>query len=124
MTRRILLADDHSIVTSGLKFSIYNINQKHVIDVAESCTEIMKQLKNQPFTHLITDIGFPDGTITEILPNITSLYPKLQIMIFSMQPAYIYAHAVKKYGVHSYVEKSATDSEITKIVTIFLRNIT
>ena len=57
-----------------------------------------------------------------MLPNIRRLYPKLHIMIFSMQPADIYGEAVKKYGIEHYLSKTAGDEEMQQFLTRFLQN--
>ncbi|MBS1664184.1 MAG: response regulator [Bacteroidetes bacterium] len=87
MQPQILLADDHSMIRKGLKLLL----QLHLgfTDVSEvvSCNELMKELSRKKYTHLVLDIILSDGSTLEILPNIQRLYPDLQIMVFSMQPA-------------------------------------
>ena len=63
-----------------------------------------------------------DGSTLEIIPNIRRLYPDMQIMIFSMQPAEVYGEALKQYGIKYYLSKSVGEEEITDCLAKFLHN--
>lgn len=117
----VLIADDHSLIRKGLKMLL----QLHFgfADVAEvgSCNALMNELVRQPYTHLILDLVLPDGTSMEVLPNIRSVYPELQVLIFSMQPADVYAEALKKYGIAHYLHKSAGEEETVATLQQFFQ---
>src|SRR3569833_3122073 len=91
MQPKILLADDHSMIRKGLRASFkFELGYTDVAEVS-NCNELMKELKNIRYTHLILDINLSDGSSLEVLPNIKQLYPELKIAVLSMQPAAIYA---------------------------------
>ena len=46
----------------------------------------------------------PDGNTLEIIENINKLYPKLSILIHSMQPIEVYGKILKKYKINSKLE--------------------
>ena len=118
----ILLADDHSITRRGLKllFELY-FGYPDMGEVS-SCSELMKELSRKTFSHLVLDIILSDGSSLEVLPVIQKLYPDLRIMIFSMQPAGIYAKALRQYGIHHYVSKTIHEDETIKLLRRFLQN--
>ena len=119
---KIIIADDHSIVRMGLSSLIkqYHVS---VVDEVVNCSQLMQQLKNEPYTHLILDIILPDGNSLEIIENINNLYPKLSILIHSMQPIEVYGKILKKYNIHSYLYKGVSENEIKYHVESFINSV-
>lgn len=120
METRIIIADDHSIVRMGLGSLIkqFGVN---VVDEVSNCADLMSQLNNQAYTHLILDLIMPDGNALEIIENINSLYPNLTILIHTMQPIEVYGKILKKYKVHSYLYKGVSEFEIKKHIESFIK---
>jgi two-component system invasion response regulator UvrY len=122
MQAQILLADDHSMIRKGLKLVL----QLHLnfMDVSEvvSCNELMKELTKRKYTHLVLDIILSDGNSLEILPAIRKLYPDLNILVFSMQPAEVYSRALYLYGIDYYLPKTAPEEETLRVLQRFLLN--
>jgi DNA-binding NarL/FixJ family response regulator len=123
MQPRILLADDHSMIRKGLKFFLEHELGFHQISEVYSCTTLMRELVHSSFTHLVLDIIFPDGNTLEIIPNIRKLYPSMDIMIFSMQPAEVYADAFYQHGIEYYLPKSVPEEEIFQVLKKFTANL-
>lgn len=118
----ILIADDHSMIRKGLKlFMQLNLGYSNIHEVS-TCNELMKDLIKNKYTHLIIDIILNDGNTLEVIPNIRRVYPDLNIMVFSMQPAEIYGEAVKQYGINYYLSKSVGEEEMQQVLRRFLRN--
>jgi DNA-binding NarL/FixJ family response regulator len=92
-----------------------------VVDEVSNCAELMSQLNNQVYTHLILDLIMPDGNALEIIENINNLYPNLTILIHSMQPVEVYGKILRKYKVHSYLYKGVSESEIKKHIESFIK---
>ena len=92
------------------------------IQEASSCRDLMNELIKRKYSHLIVDIILTDGSSLEIIPNIRKLYPALQIMVFSMQPAEIYGEALRQYGIWHYLSKSASEEELIQAIQRFVQN--
>jgi DNA-binding NarL/FixJ family response regulator len=118
----ILIADDHSMIRKGLKLHMQLTLGYTDITETGTCSELMKELVKKKYSHLVLDIILSDGSTLEVIPNIRRVYPDLQILIFSMQPAEIYGEAVKQYGIHYYLSKSSGDEEIIQMLRRFLQN--
>lgn len=122
MQSSILITDDHSMIRKGLKLYLkMNLGVSEVTETA-SCHEMMMALKKDKYTHLILDIILSDGSSLEVIPTIRKLYPKLSIMVFSMQPQEVYGEALKQYGILYYLNKTAGEAEILKMLNQFLHN--
>lgn len=122
MQPSILIADDHSMIRKGLKlFMQLNLGYDDIREVG-TCNDLMKELVKKKYTHLILDIILSDGNTLEVIPNIRRVYPELNILVFSMQPAEIYGEAVKQYGIRYYLSKSVGEEEINAAIERFLQN--
>ena len=122
METRVIIADDHSIVRMGLSSLIKQFNVQ-VVDEVATCNELMQALKNDTYTHLVLDIILPDGNTLEIIENINNLYPKLSILIHSMQPIEVYGKILKKYHIHSYLYKGVSENEIKYHLESFIKSV-
>jgi two-component system, NarL family, invasion response regulator UvrY len=122
METKILIADDHSMIRKGLKLYMQINLGFSDIHEASTCNELMKELVKNRYTHLILDIILSDGNTLEVIPNIRRVYPDLNIMVFSMQPAEVYGEALKHYGIKYYLSKSVGEEEILQMLTKFLNN--
>lgn len=122
MQPSILIADDHSMIRKGLKLYLQlNLSYTDITETG-SCNELMRELVKKRYTHLILDIILSDGNTLEVIPNIRRLYPDLQIMVFSMQPAEVYQQALQQYGIRYYLSKSVGEEEIIRCLESFLQN--
>jgi two-component system, NarL family, invasion response regulator UvrY len=122
MQKKILLGDDHPIIRKGLR-ALFGYYYKNIeIKEACSCAEIMKELSHSHYSHLLLDIVLTDGTILEILPNIVTLYPRVKISIFSMQPAEIYKRVLQQYGIYYYISKTLMEDAIVGLLGKFLND--
>ena len=122
MPPKILIADDHSMIRKGLKLNIQlSLGYTDIEEVA-TCNDLMKELVKKKYSHLILDIILSDGSTLEVIPNIRRVYPDLNILVFSMQPAEIYGEALKQYGINYYLSKSAGDEEMLLVLQKFLLN--
>lgn len=122
MHPKILIADDHSMIRKGLKLHMQlTLGFTDISEVA-TCNELMKELVKKKYTHLVLDIILSDGNTLEVIPNIRRVYPDLNILIFSMQPAEIYGEALKQYGINHYLSKSVGEEDIVQVLQKFLHN--
>jgi len=122
MQYRILLADDHSMLLTGLRGQIETRFGYKEINSARSCNQVLEELKVKEYSHLILDIGLSDGSSLEILHVIKGMYPALNIMIFSAKPAAAYEKALKKYQIQHYLSKDADEEETITGLRRFFNN--
>jgi two-component system invasion response regulator UvrY len=122
MQPSILIADDHSMIRKGLKLQIQlTLGHADIQEVA-TCNDLMNELVKKKYSHLVVDIILSDGNTLEVIPNIRRVYPDLQILVFSMQPAEIYGEALKQYGINYYLSKSVGEEEMILVLQKFLQN--
>lgn len=116
---KLMIADDHVIIWRGLKFLLdQQFNIRNIVK-ATSCLEVMQELKNDSYTHLILDMQLLDDTAMTVLPEIRQLYPELAILIFTMNPEDLYARRVLDLGVRGFLSKLSPEEEVIRALQLF-----
>src|ERR1700743_3213510 len=99
MSPKILLADDHSMITKGVKL----LCELHMglTDVREvtSNKDLLHELETKRYTHLVLDITLCDGSSIDILPTIKQNHPGLHIAMLTVHGDNIYYNALKQFGI-------------------------
>ncbi len=115
---KILFADDHQLILTGLKTIISDYFSEASIYMAQNKSELFAWLKKETFDILIQDLKFGDTNANEFLTEIKKDYPKLKILILStISDTVSITKLIKK--VDGYVVKSEPIEEIiTAIKTI------
>jgi DNA-binding NarL/FixJ family response regulator len=106
----------------GLKLLVECHIGKEWVQEVWTCNQLLKELRSKTYTHLILDIFLSDGSALEVIPAIRSLYPELEILIFSMQPIPVYERALMPYRIGYFVSKEANEIETLRLMGQFLTN--
>jgi two-component system, NarL family, invasion response regulator UvrY len=122
MNYKILIAEDHPMTLKGLRLLVEHHAGKAMIREAGSCRQLMKELSANSFSHLILDIMLADGSALEVIPTIRNLYPELEIMVFSGQPANLYRRALVRYRIGYVLSKGMQEKETLELLRQFLNN--
>lgn len=83
-TIKILLANDHPLLRSGISILLNKHEQIQVVGEAGNFKELLEKLTQIPADILMTDDVMPFGDILTVLPVIKEQYPELKIIVNSM----------------------------------------
>ena len=110
---RLLIADDHEVVRSGLKSMLVGTEIKVVAEVATGQAAVKYALENEVDVVLM-DVRMPDGDGLTALGRIKLDKPKLPILMLSAfdNPTYV-ARAVA-LGANGYLMKGCTRDELVQ----------
>jgi two-component system invasion response regulator UvrY len=117
-----LLADDHVIIRTGLKFIIENFMPHSKIDEADDGDSSFEKIKKHNYDLLILDITMPNTDSFGLISKILALKPLMKILMFSMSDEEVYARKYLKMGVMGYIKKDEHVEEIKKAITTILNN--
>jgi two-component system invasion response regulator UvrY len=117
-----LLADDHFIFRTGLKFFIENFMPHSKIDEAYDSDSSFEKIKENNYDLLILDVIMPNTDSFVLVSKILSLKPEMKILMFSMHAEEVYAKRFLKLGVMGYLKKDEHEAEIKKAITTVLNN--
>lgn len=113
---KILIADDHSMIRSGLKKILKEENDMEVIAEASSHAEVLSLLSKISPDLVLLDISMPGRDGLETLKEIRSLYPKIKVLMLSMHPEDRYAVRSIKAGASGYVSKESAADELVSAI--------
>lgn len=118
--RRILIADDHSVVRKGLKQILQEaFPSAHIADVADA-EDLIKKVMLEEWDVVISDISMPGRSGLDVLQQIKQNHPKLPVLILSMHPEDQYAIRVLKAGASGYLNKETATEELVTAVNRLL----
>lgn len=113
---KVLLADDHTMFREGLKQILSETSDIVVIDEAENTGEVLAKVCEQRFDVVILDITMPGRNGIDIISELKSGYPALQVLILSMHPEDQYAVRTIKAGAAGYITKNRAPRELISAI--------
>jgi DNA-binding NarL/FixJ family response regulator len=120
MIKKIMIVDDHPVVRSGM-VNIINQNPEYEVEAqAGGCEEALGQLKDKEYDLVILDLLMPDGNGLDVLKQIKTQYPKLPVIIMSIQPEDTYAVRSLKAGAAGYLQKNAESDEVMRAIKMVM----
>lgn len=111
---KILIADDHPIIRSGLKQIISLEDDMIVSDEAETGLQTLELLKVKKYDILILDINFPDINGIEVLNKIKRNNYKIKVLVLSVLPEEQFAVKALEAGASGYLNKIAASNMLIK----------
>lgn len=104
---RILLADDHNILRSGLKQIITSNKDLTVIAEASHGSEVLCKLQQGGIDILLTDLSMPGLSALDLITRARKEAPKVPIIVLSMHNESQLVSRVLRAGAAGYVTKSS-----------------
>jgi DNA-binding NarL/FixJ family response regulator len=118
---RILLADDHALVRSGLRMILDAEPDLTVVAEAANGHEAVQQAAAVPIDLAILDIAMPRLTGIQAAREIHRNTPGVRILMLSMYDNEQYFYEALKAGASGYVLKSAADRDLVDACHAALR---
>jgi two-component system response regulator NreC len=113
---RIVLADDHAVVRSGLKLVLENEPAFEVVAEASDVDTARRYVRGHRPAVLVLDLNMPGGSSLEAIPAIREESPRTQIVVLTMQDEPAFARQALSTGALAYVLKEAADDELVEAV--------
>src|SRR5580700_6456698 len=113
---RILLADDHTIIRSGLKLLLEQQPDFKVVAEASDGREAVQLVSKLRPDVVILDIGMPNLNGIEATRQIVSEEPKAQVVILSMHSDEGYVLRALKAGARAYILKNSAEADLIRAV--------
>jgi DNA-binding NarL/FixJ family response regulator len=116
---RVILADDHALFRSGVKRILEEIPDVEVVGEAADGMQLLASLKEATPDLVILDISMPKLRGLEIIQDIKTLYPKVQVLILTMHKNPEYLSYALGAGAAGFLLKEDADPELLEgIATI------
>ena len=115
-TIRIMLADDHAVVRSGLRRLLEQRPGLEVVAEAESGEQAYQMFGDCQPDVIVMDLSMPGMGGLEAAKRILQRYSNARIIIFSMHEAVSFAAQALKAGVKGYVTKTGVAEDLLQAV--------
>jgi two-component system, NarL family, response regulator NreC len=115
-TVRLVLADDHAVVRSGLRMLLDSEPDFEVVAEASDIESAKRYVRGHHPTVLVLDLNMPGGSSLEAIPVIREESPDTQIVVLTMQQEPAFAREALGNGALGYVLKEAADEELVEAV--------
>jgi two-component system response regulator NreC len=113
---RIVLADDHAVVRSGLRMLLDSESDFEVVAEASDVEGARRYVRGHHATVLVLDLNMPGGSTLEAIPTICRESSGTQIVVLMMQQEPAFAREALSAGALGYVLKEAADDELIEAV--------
>lgn len=118
---RVLLADDHAVLRSGLRLLLTSQNEYEVVGEASGGTETLSLAEQLQPDLILLDLSMPSLGGLDVLPTLRKLTPLARILILTMHDDPQYLRQALKHGASGYVLKKAADVELLSAMRAVLR---
>jgi len=112
MTARVLLADDHVVLRSGLRLLLISQHEYDVVGEASDGLETLSLAEQLQPDLILLDLSMPYLGGLDALPNLRKLAPSTRILILTMYDDPQYLRQALKNGASGYILKKAVDAEL------------
>ncbi|MFN0293046.1 response regulator [Pedobacter helvus] len=113
---KLLLVDDHAIVTDGLQMLLQNEEGFTIVEKLTSGNFALAYLKQNEIDLMITDYSMPDMDGLVLVKQAKALKPNLKIIVLSMHDEAAMIKDMLSAGVDGYVLKKYAQQELLNAV--------
>lgn len=102
---RLMIADDHAIVRSGLKQIFALVPDFEVVGEAGNGAEVLESLRCEPFDLLLLDLNMAGICGADLITRVKAYQADLPILVLSMQNDPQVAARMLRAGANGYITK-------------------
>jgi len=113
---RILIADDHPLVRTGLRQILSRHEDLKVLGEAEDYSGILARLREAEYDVMLLDVSLPGKNGIEILKSLREIHPGLKVLIISTHPEDQYGMRALRAGAAGYLTKSISLENLVEAV--------
>lgn len=113
---KILIVDDHPMMRQGLAQLINNEPDLVVSGEAETAEKAVEAVGQQKPDLVLIDITLPGRSGLELVKDLHTLDPALQILVISMHDESLYAERVLRAGARGYIMKQEGGRQIMQAI--------
>ncbi len=114
--KKVLIADDHSIVRLGATVVINERFKNVEVSNATTIDEVYENLNSSKFDLLLLDINMPGGNNIKVITEILKIQSDLKILVFSSYDENIYALRYIEAGAAGYLNKNTAMEDLGNAV--------
>jgi len=110
----ILITDDHAVVRRGLREILADSLEGATFSEAGNADEALRALASQSTQIVVLDINMPGRSGLDVLKDVKRMYPRLPVIVLSVQPEDQYAMRCLRAGASAYINKDSAPEELAQ----------
>jgi two-component system response regulator NreC len=118
---RILLADDHTLIRTGIATLLRTNKDFEIVGEAEDGEQAVEKTKQLHPDVLIIDLSMPKLSGIEATRIIKTNYPDVNVLVLTMHESEEFVYQILKSGAVGYVLKSAGKEELSAAIRTVVR---
>lgn len=104
----ILIADDHPLFRRGLKNAFGDTTDIKVVSEVDNSNDVLAKVRENDLHLVLLDISMPGKGGLEVLKQLKAEFPKIPVLILSVNPESQYAVRFIKAGASGYLTKESS----------------
>lgn len=113
---RLLLADDHAVLRTGLRMLLSAEADMHVVGEADTGQQAIERAAVLQPDIILLDLTMPDLDGLAALPRLKEVAPQAHVLILTMHQDEAYLRQALQAGAAGYVLKKAADTELLSAI--------
>ncbi|MDH5763510.1 MAG: response regulator transcription factor [Nitrospinota bacterium] len=113
---KIMIADDHPLFRQGLKNTFGDTPDIEIVGEAENSNDVLEIVRRTDLNLVLMDISMPGKGGLEVLKQLKSEFPKIPVLILSVNPESQYAVRFIKAGAAGYLTKESSIDTLLEAV--------
>ncbi|WP_428719040.1 response regulator [Undibacterium curvum] len=113
---KLLIVDDHPVVREGIKSIVAATNDIAVAGESASGLDAIRLSRQLDYKVMLLDIALSDKNGIEVLKQIKSEKPEVQVLMFSIHKEEQYAIRSLKAGAAGYLNKQCATTELLQAI--------
>lgn len=118
---RVIIADDHTIVRSGIRLLLETDPQIEVIGEAVSGEQVLEQIEKNLPDVVLMDIAMPGMDGLEATRKIKTRWPNVYVLVLTMHRSDEYFFEMLKAGASGYILKGAETNDLLQAIHVVSR---
>ncbi len=118
---RVMVADDHAVLRSGLKLLINSQSDMQVVGEAGSHEEALRKARELKPDVLTLDLTMPGGTGVNVIETLSRESPATRVVVLTMHDDAAYFRVAMAAGAFGYVVKQSADTELLDAIRCIAR---
>jgi two-component system response regulator NreC len=118
---RVLIADDHGVLRSGLRLLIDGQSDMEVVGEAADGPATVRSARATAPDVVLLDISMPGPRASRTIEQLVLLEPSPRVLVLTMHDDPAYLRAVLQAGASGYVVKKAADVELLTAIRVVHR---
>ncbi len=113
---RILIADDHAVVRSGLRLLINSQKDMEVVGEARDGREVLPKVRETRPDIALMDLSMPGGGGVQAIAQLRREEPGVRVVVLTMHDDPDYLRSVLSAGGFGYVVKRSADADLVSAI--------